>query len=146
LADIVDKTTRSRMMSGIRSQNTMPEMKVRSAMHRAGFRYKLHDRSLLGKPDLVFPKYRAVLFVHGCYWHRHSHCPIASTPSTNGEFWLAKFTANVERDQRAREALAGAGWRVAVVWECATRNQPADCIAARVGEWLKGSEPSLEVP
>jgi DNA mismatch endonuclease, patch repair protein len=146
LADIVDKATRSRMMSGIRSRNTRPEMKVRSALHRAGFRFRLHDRKLPGKPDLVFPKYHAVLFVHGCYWHRHDGCRIASTPSTNRELWLGKFEANVKRDLQARVALLAAGWRVAVVWECATRKQPADAIAIRVSDWLTSNLPGLELP
>lgn len=131
MADIVDKATRSRMMSGIRSRNTRPEMKVRSALHRAGYRFRLHVAGLPGKPDLVFAKHRAVIFVHGCYWHRHEGCPIASTPSTNREFWDDKFDANVKRDRQAREALQSEGWRVAVVWECETRKQTAESIAAR---------------
>jgi DNA mismatch endonuclease, patch repair protein len=146
LADIVDKATRSRMMSGIRSRNTRPEMKVRSALHRAGFRFRLHAQSLPGKPDLVFPKHRVVLFVHGCYWHRHEGCRIASTPSTNREFWVGKFEANIMRDRQARQALLAAGWRVAVVWECATRKMPMETIASNVGEWLKGGDATFEIP
>lgn len=146
MADIVDKATRSRMMSGIQSRNTRPEMKVRSALHRAGFRFRLHVTGLPGKPDLVFPKHRAVLFVHGCYWHRHDGCRIASTPSTNRDFWTDKFEANVRRDRQARQALLSAGWRVGVVWECATRKQPADRIAAMIGEWLASDASSLEIP
>jgi DNA mismatch endonuclease, patch repair protein len=146
LADIVDKATRSRMMSGIRSRNTRPEMKVRSALHRAGFRFRLHAQRLPGKPDLVFPKHHAVLFVHGCYWHRHEGCRIASTPSTNREFWVGKFEANIVRDRQARQALLAAGWRVAVVWECATRKMPMETIASNVGEWLKGGDATFEIP
>jgi DNA mismatch endonuclease, patch repair protein len=146
LADIVDKATRSSMMSGIRSRNTRPEMKVRSALHRAGFRFRLHAAGLLGKPDLVFPKHRVVLFVHGCYWHRHEGCRIASTPSSNREFWVGKFEANVKRDWQARETLLVAGWRVAVVWECETRKQSADSIVAAFIEWLAGDQSSLEIP
>lgn len=146
MADIVDKATRSRMMSGIRSRNTRPEMKVRSALHRAGFRFRLHVANLPGKPDLVFPKHRAVLFVHGCYWHRHEGCAIASTPSTNREFWVSKFEANVKRDLQARDALLSDGWRVAVVWECVTRKQTTDHITAQIGAWLAGNQALLEVP
>lgn len=146
MADIVDKATRSRMMSGIWSRNTRPEMKVRSALHRAGFRFRLHVEGLAGKPDLVFPKHQAVLFVHGCYWHRHEGCRIASTPSSNCEFWIGKFEANVKRDRQAREALLATGWRVAVVWECATRKLPAESISSQVGEWLRGGGATLEIP
>lgn len=146
MADIVDKATRSRMMSGIRSRNTRPEMKVRSALHRAGFRFRLHVAGLAGKPDLVFPKHRAVLFVNGCYWHQHEGCRVASTPSSNREFWVGKFAANVKRDRQAREALLATGWRVAVVWECATRKLSPESIASQVGEWLKGGDATLEIP
>lgn len=146
MADIVDKATRSRMMSGIRSRNTRPEMKVRSALHRAGFRFRLHVAGFAGKPDLVFPKHHAVLFVHGCYWHRHEGCRIASTPSTNREFWVGKFAANVTRDRQATKALLAAGWRVAVVWECATRKLPAESIASHIGEWLQIGGATLEIP
>jgi DNA mismatch endonuclease, patch repair protein len=146
LADIVDKATRSSMMSGIRSRNTRPEMKVRRALHRAGFRFRLHVAGLAGKPDLVFPKHRAVLFVHGCYWHRHAGCRIASTPSTNREFWVCKFEANMKRDRQARQALLAAGWRVAVVWECATRKLPTETVASHVGEWLMGGDATFEIP
>lgn len=146
MADIVDKATRSSMMSGIRSRNTRPEMKVRSALHQAGFRFRLHVAGLAGKPDLVFPKHQAVLFVHGCYWHRHEGCRIASTPSSNREFWVGKFAANVSRDQQAREVLLAAGWRVAVVWECEVRRLPAESISSQVGEWLKSGGATLEIP
>lgn len=146
MADIVDKATRSSMMSGIRSRNTRPEMKVRSALHLAGYRFRLHVSGLAGKPDLVFPKHRTVLFVHGCYWHRHQGCSIASTPTSNSEFWLAKFDANVNRDRQTREALLATGWRVAVVWECATRKLPPESIASAFGEWLKGDDATLEIP
>jgi DNA mismatch endonuclease, patch repair protein len=121
-------------------------MKVRSALHRAGFRFRLHVAGLAGKPDLVFPKHRAVLFVHGCYWHRHEGCRIASTPSTNREFWVGKFEANMKRDRQARQALLAAGWRVAVVWECATRKLPTETIVSHVGEWLKGGNATFEIP
>lgn len=105
------------MMSGIRSKNTRPELVLRQALHARGFRYRLHAPGLPGKPDLVFPKYRAVLQVHGCFWHRHG-CSKTSIPSTNSEFWQAKFERNLERDRAVELLLRDLGWRVGVVWEC----------------------------
>ena len=99
MTDVVDRATRSRMMSGIRGRDTKPEKQVRSFLHRAGLRFRLHA-SLPGKPDLVFPKHGAVVFVHGCFWHRHAGCRYATTPSSNVDFWQAKFDANVARDKR----------------------------------------------
>ena len=106
------------MMSGIRGKNTRPEMIVRRALHAKGFRYRLHDRSLPGRPDLVFPRHRVALFVHGCFWHRHEGCPKATTPSTRPEFWQRKFDRNVERDREVRAAMRDLGWTPLVVWEC----------------------------
>ena len=118
MTDIVDKKTRSRMMSGIRGRNTRPELAVRKALSAAGFRYRLHSKLLPGKPDIVLPKLRYAIFVHGCFWHRHSGCKFAYTPKSNPEFWLNKFDSNVRRDKVVRSALRRAGWRVLVVWEC----------------------------
>lgn len=115
--DIVDRATRSRMMSGIRGKNTRPELAVRSFLHRAGLRFRLHAK-LPGKPDLVFPKYRTVVFVHGCFWHRHEGCRYATTPANNPQFWRDKFTANVRRDTRVMQQLQELGWRVLVIWGC----------------------------
>jgi DNA mismatch endonuclease (patch repair protein) len=117
MTDVVDRATRSRMMSGIRGRDTKPEKQVRSFLHRAGLRFRLHA-SLPGKPDLVFPRHRAVVFVHGCFWHRHAGCQYATTPSSNVEFWQAKFDSNVERDRRVTRQLRKEGWRVFVIWEC----------------------------
>ena len=117
MADIVDRATRSRMMSGIRGKNTIPEMIVRSALHRAGLRFRLHAK-LPGKPDLVFPKYRAVVFVHGCFWHRHEGCRYSTTPASNFDFWQKKFSDNVRRDFKARQQLEALGWRVFIIWAC----------------------------
>lgn len=117
MTDVVDRATRSRMMSGIRGRDTKPEKQVRSYLHRAGLRFRLHA-SLPGKPDLVLPKHHAVVFVHGCFWHRHSGCRYATTPSSNIEFWQEKFDANVARDKRVTRQLRKAGWRVFVVWSC----------------------------
>ena len=119
--DIVDPVTRSRMMSGIKSKNTRPELAVRQFLHARGLRYRLHARELPGRPDLVFPSRRAVVFVHGCFWHRHQNCRYATTPATRTEFWLAKFRDNVNRDFRNRDALLALGWRPFVIWECETR-------------------------
>jgi len=119
--DVVDSATRSRMMSGIRSKDTKPEMTVRKYLHAKGFRYRLHTRDLPGSPDLVLPKYRTAIFVHGCFWHRHPGCRYTTTPASNVERWAQKFKANTERDARKQAALEEAGWRVIVVWECELR-------------------------
>lgn len=105
-------------MSRIRGRDTGPEMRLRSLLHRAGFRFRLHAKDLPGKPDIVLPKYHTVIFVHGCFWHRHEGCRHATTPSTRAEFWQAKFDGNVERDKRNRAALEAEGWTVMTVWEC----------------------------
>lgn len=146
MPDVGDKETRSRMMSGIRGKNTRPEILLRIALHHRGFRYRLHARNVTGHPDLVLPKHHSAIFVHGCYWHRHTDCKYATTPSSNVDFWIAKFTANVERDRRVIEQLFDQNWRVAVVWECAIRKEPIDSIADRVATWLISDEPSLEIP
>lgn len=121
MMDIVSAPIRSRMMASIREKNTKPELHVRRFLHRQGFRYRLHDRELSGKPDLVLKKHHCVVFVHGCFWHRHPGCRFATTPATRPEFWLAKLTANRVRDVNTQEKLLSTGWRVAVVWECALR-------------------------
>lgn len=109
---------RSWNMSRIRSKDTIPEMHVRSALHRAGYRFRLHVKDLPGKPDIVLPKHKTVIFVHGCFWHRHKGCSRATTPSTNQEYWQQKFKRNVERDKREQAELKKLGWKVIVVWEC----------------------------
>ena len=111
-------------MSGIQSKNTKPEMLVRRYLHAQGFRYRLHTRELPGSPDLVLPKYRVVIFVHGCFWHRHASCRFATQPSSNIERWETKFQINVERDARNVAALQATGWRVLVVWECELKREP----------------------
>ena len=116
--DIVDRATRSRMMSGIRGRNTKPEVMVRRALHAAGLRFRLHRRDLPGVPDIVLPRWRAVVFVHGCFWHRHPGCRYATTPATNRAFWARKLSQNVLRDARQLRALRQLGWRVFVLWEC----------------------------
>ena len=140
MTDVVDKATRSRMMAGIGGRNTLPELVLRRALHARGLRFRLHDRKLPGTPDLVFPRFRAVCFVHGCFWHRHAGCPYATSPATRPEFWQAKFDSNVERDRRNRHELLAAGLRVAIVWECALRKRGYIGIAPRLDEWLRGDE------
>lgn len=132
--DIVDPATRSRMMSSIRGKDTRPELVVRRLAHALGYRFRLHRRDLPGRPDLVFPGRRKVVLVHGCYWHRHEGCRFATIPSSNRDFWLAKFARNVERDADVLERLLGQGWDPLVVWECETRDSEA--LAARLSAHL----------
>lgn len=133
------------MMSRIRGSNTKPEVTLRRALHARGLRYRLHDRRLSGRPDIVFPRFGAVCFVHGCFWHRHAGCPYTTTPATRAAFWQAKFDANVTRDQRNHRELLAAGWRVAVVWECALREQGPTTVADALHRWLRAGEPRFEV-
>lgn len=118
MVDSISAERRSWNMSRIRGRNTGPEMRLRSLLHRAGFRFRLHVKDLPGKPDIVLPKYRTAIFVHGCFWHRHAGCRNTTMPSTRTEFWQNKFDGNVERDRRNRAALEVAGWTVITVWEC----------------------------
>ncbi len=139
MTDIVDPQTRSRMMSSIRGRNTRPEVGLRRALHARGLRYRLHDPRLPGKPDIVFPRFHATCFVHGCFWHRHTGCRYATTPASRKAFWAAKFEANVSRDARNRLELLAVGWRVAVVWECALRNEGFEAMAEALHEWLEST-------
>src|SRR5262245_50630381 len=116
--DTVDRSTRSRIMSRVRGKDTRPEMLLRRALHALGFRYRLHKRDLPGSPDLVFSRPRAVVFIHGCFWHAHG-CPLSTVPSTRTAFWRDKFEANKARDMRSVQTLMQLGWRVAIVWQCA---------------------------
>jgi DNA mismatch endonuclease, patch repair protein len=117
MADRVDKLTRGLIMAKVQSKNTSPEREVRSTLHRAGHRFTLHQRDLPGSPDIVLPRHRMVVFVHGCFWHRHG-CKRARMPSTNEEYWRAKFERNTRRDRKTQRALRALGWRVFVVWTC----------------------------
>ena len=146
MTDIVDKQTRSRMMTGIKGKDTKPELVLRRALHARGFRYRLHSKNVPGRPDLVFQKYHAIVFVHGCFWHRHEGCRYTTTPSTRPEFWQAKFDANVTRDGTIQGQLLEAGWRVATVWECSLRKtdqlvETVELIAA----WLLSNGRQIEV-
>lgn len=133
-------------MSGIRASNTKPEMLVRNLLHREGFRFRLHRKDLPGKPDIVLPRYRAVIFVHGCFWHQHN-CNLFKMPKTNESFWRAKLAGNRLNDQKAREALLASGWRVAIVWECAIRTARKNPASLRrvLDEWIKSAENIIEV-
>ncbi|GAB2587703.1 DNA mismatch endonuclease Vsr [Ramlibacter solisilvae] len=122
MTDRLSRLERSRNMSRIRSRDTEPELRVRRYLHAAGLRYKLHVRELPGCPDLVFPSRGLVLFVHGCFWHRHEGCRLAYVPKSNFVFWEAKFAANIGRDERVVARLASMGWRCDIVWECQTRD------------------------
>jgi DNA mismatch endonuclease (patch repair protein) len=128
---------RSALMARVSSRDTRPEMAVRRAAHALGLRYRLHRRDLPGTPDLVFARFRTVVFIHGCFWHRHAGCRRATTPKTRRDFWQTKFDANVERDRRTVAALESAGWAVVVIWECeAIDEQP---LKLRLQSLLRGS-------
>ena len=128
-------------MAAIKGKDTLPEKVLRSALFVRGLRFRLHVRGLPGSPDLVFPKYKAVVFVHGCFWHRHPGCRFTTVPKNNADFWTNKFSANVKRDQVAVSRLHGLGWRVAVVWECAVRASPEDAVLL-LSSWLRVSQSS----
>ena len=117
---------RSRNMSAIKSKNTKPEIKVRKVLHSMGYRFRLHRKDLPGSPDIVLPKYKTVIFVHGCFWHRHENCKYASTPKTRQEFWEAKFRENINRDKLNQENLSSKGWKIIVVWECEINDKDFD--------------------
>lgn len=138
MVDSLSRPERSEMMRRIRSRNTKPELVVRSCVHRLGYRFRLHDRQLPGSPDLVLRRLRMVIFVHGCFWHRHPGCKDCSTPKTRTEFWSAKFRANCARDAKATSALSRAGWNVVVVWECETEGLSR--LSRRLGRLLSKAE------
>jgi len=146
MVDVVDSATRSRMMSGIRGRNTKPEILIRSLLHRQGFRFRLHVRDMPGKPDIVLPRYRAVVFVHGCFWHGHN-CPLFKLPGTRPDFWSEKIERNQNNDNRAKAALLADGWRVGVIWECALRGagRNIEGVAQSLAEWLRSDTPLIEV-
>jgi DNA mismatch endonuclease, patch repair protein len=118
MPDVYDKETRSRVMRQVKSSNTKPEMRVRRALHAMGYRFRLHRADLPGKPDIVLPRHRTVILVHGCFWHQHEGCTRAERPTSNAAYWQRKLTRNVERDSVNLDALQQAGWRVVTLWEC----------------------------
>lgn len=142
MVDVVDKATRSRMMSGIRAKNTRPEMYLRKGLHALGFRYRLHTKNIAGKPDVVVPKFNALIEIYGCFWHGHG-CRYCKLPSTNTRFWKNKIVENQRRDRRNLGSQIEAGWRCLVVWECAIRmsqRSPTTLDAVSLAaQWLTGS-------
>ncbi len=150
MTDVVDASTRSRMMSGIRGKNTRQEVEIRKRLFALGFRYRLHDKKLPGKPDLVLPRYNAVIFIHGCFWHAHD-CYLFQLPASRKAFWKKKLLGNKKRDQANIEKLKGLGWRVLIIWECAFRavgkNRTAelDRIAAKAAQWLRSGRQHREI-
>lgn len=119
--DIYSREKRSALMFNVRTANTTPEIIVRKRLHSLGFRFRLHSKTLPGKPDIILPKHRSVIFVHGCFWHHHKNCPKSKLPTTNTEFWTEKISSNVTRDAKKTVALRRLGWRVFVIWECETK-------------------------
>lgn len=140
--DRYTKADRSRIMSRVRARDTQPELIVRSTLHRLGFRFRLHRSDLPGKPDIVLPKFRKVIFVHGCFWHQHQGCSKATRPHTNSEFWNAKLDRNIGRDLENYAALVSLSWESLVIWECETRQ--TDRLIQRLMDFLGGAETPSE--
>jgi DNA mismatch endonuclease (patch repair protein) len=132
--DKISRQQRSKNMAAVRGKNTTPELIVRHVLHSMGYRFRLHRKDLPGKPDIVLPKYRTCIFVHGCFWHQHPGCKRATKPSSNEDFWLKKLESNVARDQLVKADLERLGWRVITVWECELREP--DHLADRLKEIL----------
>ena len=147
MVDVHDAVTRSRNMAAVRRRDTGPELNIRHELHRLGFRYRVDVAALPGRPDIVFPKYHAVLFVHGCFWHRHE-CHLFRWPATRRAFWEAKLLGNCERDARFVVDLTRADWRVGTVWECALRGPfrlAPGMASRRIAAWLTGTKGALTV-
>lgn len=138
MTDRISKEKRSWNMSRIRGKDTKPETLLRGLLHQEGFRFRLHSPNLPGKPDIVLPKYRTVIFVHGCFWHRHKGCSNATMPKTRTEFWAEKFRRTVERDQRKQSELEALGWRVLTVWECELVSNPRNLLRSVKNQLLAG--------
>lgn len=147
MVDIVDSTTRSIMMSKIRSKNTKPELLIRSLLHRRGFRFRVHVKDLPGKPDIVLAKYKAAIFINGCFWHGHQGCSLFKLPGTRSDFWEQKIARNQINDNKAIVALLEKNWRIAIIWECSIRgkNRNPEQVITLIANWLQGSEVFLEV-
>ena len=147
MADVVSPEVRSRMMSGIRGKNTKPELILRRLLHKRGFRYRLHAANLPGRPDMVFPKYRAVLFAHGCFWHGHN-CHLFKWPKSRQDFWRDKISGNCQRDVVATNELKKAGWRILTVWECALKGRKRltpDQLVDSCASWLKSNRGNEQI-
>ncbi len=147
MTDVHDPATRSRNMAAVRARDTKPELMIRKALHRAGLRYRLNARDLPGRPDIVLPRYRAVVFVHGCFWHRHE-CDLFRWPESRTEFWREKLDANAARDVKAADALEEAGWRQAVIWECALKGRKKrdfQDTMQRLIAWIRSHEQMITI-
>jgi len=145
--DVLTPEQRRYNMSRIRGRDTKPELLLRHGLHAEGFRFRLHAPDLPGRPDLVFPRYRAIILVHGCFWHGHD-CSLFKLPRTRADFWLGKITTNRERDQRAAAGLAEAGWRILTVWECCLKGParlPLDDVIGRCAAFIRGSERTTDL-
>ncbi len=136
MADVHDKETRSYNMSRIKGKNTKPEMVVRKYLHAHGFRYRLHVKNLPGKPDIVLPKYKTVIFVHGCFWHGHENCKYFVVPKTKTEWWVKKINGNIENDGKVSEALTNAGWKIITIWECELKAEKIETTLANLPEMI----------
>ncbi|WP_160255639.1 very short patch repair endonuclease [Acinetobacter indicus] len=147
MVDIVDSSTRSRMMAGIKGSNTKPELIVRSLLHKNGFRFRLHVKDLPGKPDIVLPKYRAIIFIHGCFWHGHQGCHLFKLPTTRPDFWEAKIKRNQLNDSKIIDLLLAKNWRICIVWECSIRGakKSPDKVVNTIIDWLSGTGSFLEI-
>lgn len=147
MTDVFTKKKRSQVMSRIRSKDTKPECFIRSGLHQLGFRYRLHAPDIPGKPDLVFPKYNALLFVHGCFWHKHE-CHLFKWPKTRQQFWKKKIQGNWEKDEKVKRILAERGWRVLLVWECSIKGKKrynSETLMKNISQWLKSRSEFLEI-
>lgn len=147
MVDIVDVSTRSRMMAGIKSRNTKPEILIRKLLHKKGFRFRLHVKDLPGKPDIVLPKYKAVIFINGCFWHGHKDCHLFKLPATRTEFWQEKIAQNQANDCKSINLLLENNWKVCVVWECSIRGatKDPDKVINLISEWLCAKESFIEI-
>jgi DNA mismatch endonuclease, patch repair protein len=148
--DVLTPAQRHKNMSNIRSKNTSPEKQIRSALHRAGFRYRICDKRYPGKPDIVLPRYYSVIFINGCFWHAHENCAYFKVPKSNKTFWLTKFKRNKERDKKVLQTYRDKCWRVCIVWECSIRGKDAEQKIENVSQqiilWLEESnDPFLEI-
>ena len=147
LADVVSPAVRSKMMRNIKGKNTTPELIIRRGLHARGFRFRLHVSDVPGKPDLVLPRHRVVIFIHGCFWHSHG-CPLFKMPTTRPEFWRKKLSRNKARDLKVRSAVKDAGWRQLIIWECATKGKgriETDTLLSGVAHWINGLETEGEI-
>ncbi len=147
MMDVVSSKKRSQMMAGIHARNTKPEIAIRRLLHKSGFRFRIHNDELPGKPDIVLKKYRAIIFVHGCFWHRHQ-CHLFKWPKTRAEFWKTKINRNVLNDKKAIRDLHIADWRICVVWECSvkgTKKKSSSHMEKLIKNWLDSNKNMVEI-